>query len=126
MAPGSLRPDHVHHGDLGLLRVPESEAERLFVSIDFDTWMVNFASVLRAARMAAGLTQAELGERAGVACPNVTAYESGRREPLFDSALVAPGGRWCEGVDRGAAGVAVDQWSLAVRGAVAVVATSAG
>lgn len=50
--------------------------------------MVSFASVLRAARLAAGLTQAELGERAGMARPNVTAYESGRREPLFESALV--------------------------------------
>lgn len=48
---------------------------------------MKFASVLRAARVAAGLTQSELGERAGVARPNVTAYESGRREPLFDSAI---------------------------------------
>ena len=38
-------------------------------------------------RVAAGLTQAELGARAGVARPNVVAYEAGRREPRFDSAL---------------------------------------
>lgn len=50
--------------------------------------MVSFASVLRAARLATGLTQAELGKRAGMARPNITAYESGRREPLFESALV--------------------------------------
>lgn len=49
--------------------------------------MMTFASVLRTVRVASGLTQAELGERAGVARPNVTAYESGRREPLFETAL---------------------------------------
>lgn len=38
-------------------------------------------------RVAAGLTQAELGLRAGVARPNVVAYEAGRREPRFDSAM---------------------------------------
>lgn len=38
-------------------------------------------------RVAAGLTQAELGARAGVARPNVVAYEAGRREPRFDSAM---------------------------------------
>lgn len=72
--------------------------------------MASFATVLRAARVAAGLTQAALGERAGVARPNVTAYESGRREPLFDSALLIlaaagasvsieapPAWRWTEG-----------------------------
>lgn len=48
---------------------------------------MNFAERLRSARVAAGLTQAELGVRAGVARPNVVAYESGRREPRFDSAM---------------------------------------
>ena len=38
-------------------------------------------------RVAAGLTQVELGARAGVARPNVVAYEMGRREPRFDSAM---------------------------------------
>lgn len=50
--------------------------------------LVNVASELRAARVTAGLTQAEMGERADVVRPSVTAYESGRREPLFDSALL--------------------------------------
>lgn len=53
----------------------------------FDFLKAEFPAVLRAARVEARLTLAELGERAGVARPNVTAYESGRREPLFDSAL---------------------------------------
>ena len=49
--------------------------------------VIEFASTLRAARVAGGLTQAELSERAGVARPNITAYESGRREPLLHTAL---------------------------------------
>ncbi len=48
---------------------------------------MSFADVLRSVRHAAGLTQAELGARAHVARPNVAAYEAGRREPLFESAL---------------------------------------
>lgn len=54
--------------------------------IDYDTH-VRFADTLRSVRRAAGLTQAELGVRAGVARPNVAAYEAGRREPLFESAV---------------------------------------
>lgn len=49
--------------------------------------MIEFASTLRTARLAGGLTQAELSERSGVVRPNITAYESGRREPLFHSAV---------------------------------------
>lgn len=49
--------------------------------------LVTFAESLRSVRQAAGLTQAELGARAGVARPNVAAYEAGRREPLFASAM---------------------------------------
>lgn len=48
---------------------------------------MTFAERLRTVRVAAGLTQAELGLRAGVARPNVVAYETGRREPRFDSAM---------------------------------------
>jgi transcriptional regulator with XRE-family HTH domain len=48
---------------------------------------MTFAERLRSVRVAAGLTQAELGARAGVARPNVVAYEAGRREPRFDSAM---------------------------------------
>lgn len=37
-------------------------------------------TTLRAARRAAGLTQAELAARVGVAAPNIAAYESGKRQ----------------------------------------------
>jgi len=49
--------------------------------------VIEFASTLRAARLARGLTQVDLSGRSGVARPNITAYESGRREPLFHSAV---------------------------------------
>ncbi len=49
--------------------------------------MVDFAEMLRVARAASGLTQAALGERSGIARPNIAAYEHGRREPLFDTAM---------------------------------------
>lgn len=49
--------------------------------------MIVFASALRAARSTAGLTQAALAQRAGIARPNIAAYEHGRREPLFDTAM---------------------------------------
>lgn len=39
------------------------------------------AGVLREARKRAGLSQAELARRAGVAQPVISAYETGRREP---------------------------------------------
>ena len=42
---------------------------------------------MRASRIASGLTQAGLAERSGVARPNIVAYESARREPLFCNAL---------------------------------------
>lgn len=38
-------------------------------------------SLLREARKRAGLTQAELAERSGVAQSTISAYESGRRDP---------------------------------------------
>lgn len=49
--------------------------------------MVVFAEVLLSARTAAGLTQAALAERSGIARPNIAAYEHGRREPLFGTAM---------------------------------------
>ncbi len=49
--------------------------------------MFEFGSALHAARVAGELTQVELSERSGVARPNITAYESGRRELLFHGAL---------------------------------------
>lgn len=52
---------------------------------------MQFAETLRSARRAAGLTQAELGARAGVARPNVAAYEGDRRQPLFASAVALLG-----------------------------------
>lgn len=49
--------------------------------------MADFATVLRATRQTAGLTQASLAQRSGVARPNITAYEHARREALFHSAV---------------------------------------
>lgn len=40
---------------------------------------------LRARRLAAGLTQGQLAERAGVPQPNISAYEVGRREPSVET-----------------------------------------
>lgn len=39
------------------------------------------ASLIRGARLYAGLSQAELARRAGIAQPVVSAYETGKREP---------------------------------------------
>ncbi|MBS1265816.1 MAG: hypothetical protein MAG471_01674 [Acidimicrobiaceae bacterium] len=64
--------------------------------IDYDTF-VDFAEMLRSARRAAGITQAELAKRSGVARPNIAAYETGRREPLIgmaDTLLTAAGVTW--------------------------------
>ncbi len=47
---------------------------------------MEFAAVLRSARTAANLTQAELAALTGIARPNIVAYETGRREPLFTTA----------------------------------------
>jgi transcriptional regulator with XRE-family HTH domain len=64
---------------------PDGECERE-VSTTIHS-VIEFPAVLREARVGSGLTQAELSERSGVARPNITAYESGRREPLFHGAL---------------------------------------
>jgi transcriptional regulator with XRE-family HTH domain len=55
--------------------------------IEYDTSMM-FAHVLSQARRAAGLTQAEVSARSGVARPNIAAFESGRREPRWKSAVL--------------------------------------
>ena len=47
---------------------------------------MKFAQVLLNARTAAGLTQAEIEARSGVARPNVAAFEAGRREPRWETA----------------------------------------
>lgn len=44
---------------------------------------MNGAALLREARRRAGMTQAELAQRAGVSQPVVAAYERGRREPTL-------------------------------------------
>ena len=49
-------------------------------------WM-SFADALYRARTAAGLTQAELAARCGVARPNIAAFEAGRREPRWETAV---------------------------------------
>jgi len=64
--------------------------------IEYDTFMM-FGTILRAAREAAQLTQSELAARTEIARPNITAYEAGRREPLFSTAetlLAATGASW--------------------------------
>ena len=45
------------------------------------------ASRIRAARLAAGLTQAELAARSGVRQPNIAAYESGSRTTVRTDAV---------------------------------------
>ena len=58
---------------------------------------MRFGEVLRSARHAAGLTQAEIAARTGIARPNIATYESGRREPLVTTArtlLAATGSTW--------------------------------
>jgi transcriptional regulator with XRE-family HTH domain len=45
-----------------------------------------FAETLLEVRTAAGLTQAELSARSGIARPNIAAFEAGRRNPRWDTA----------------------------------------
>jgi transcriptional regulator with XRE-family HTH domain len=47
---------------------------------------MKFAEVLLNTRTAAGLTQADLEARSGVARPNIAAFEAGRREPRWETA----------------------------------------
>jgi len=47
-----------------------------------------YAKVLSQARSAAGLTQAEVAALSGVARPNIAAFESGRREPRWRTAML--------------------------------------
>lgn len=57
---------------------------------------MDVAATLREARTAAGLTQAELGGRAGTSQATISAYESGRKEPGADTLgrlLAAAGAR---------------------------------
>ena len=49
---------------------------------------MNYGEVLFQARRAAGLTQAEVAALSGVARPNIAAFESGRREPRWHTALI--------------------------------------
>ena len=49
---------------------------------------MKFSKVLRSARTAAQLTQADLAALTGIARPNIAAYETGRREPLYESPWV--------------------------------------
>jgi transcriptional regulator with XRE-family HTH domain len=50
-------------------------------------WAAAIAANVRAAREAAGLTQAELGERSGMVAPVVTRLESGSHFPSLASLL---------------------------------------
>lgn len=59
------------------------------------------ASTLRAARQAAGLTQAELAGRAGVARSVLASYESGAREPSAATFLrILDAAGWVVSIDR--------------------------
>jgi len=49
---------------------------------------MRFAKVLSQARRIAGLTQAEVSALSGVARPNIAAFESGRREPRWHTAVL--------------------------------------
>ena len=49
---------------------------------------MNYGKVLRHARSAAGLTQAEVAALSNVARPNIAAFESGRREPRWHTAVL--------------------------------------
>jgi transcriptional regulator with XRE-family HTH domain len=49
----------------------------------YDTAPTLAAGLIRLARTKAGLTQAELGKRAGVDQQVISAYETGRREPTM-------------------------------------------
>jgi predicted nucleotidyltransferase/DNA-binding XRE family transcriptional regulator len=53
-----------------------------YTQIDMPT---NVALLLRESRLAAGLTQADLAERALTSQPAVAAYESGRRTPVLST-----------------------------------------
>lgn len=48
--------------------------------------MMSFAQALLVMRTAAGLTQAEVAARSGIARPNIAAFEAGRREPRWETA----------------------------------------
>lgn len=47
---------------------------------------MSFDTLLKNARLSSGLTQAQLAERSGLLVPNISAIESGRRTPRFDTA----------------------------------------
>ncbi|GLK17375.1 hypothetical protein GCM10017602_18570 [Herbiconiux flava] len=57
------------------------DALSLQLTIRYIQGMTPAAELLRSARVTSGLTQRELGERAGVTQSVISAYESGRREP---------------------------------------------
>lgn len=49
--------------------------------------MMDSATMVRMARQRAGMTQAELAERAGTSAPTISAYEHGTRHPRADVLL---------------------------------------
>ena len=48
---------------------------------------MSFADLVRGVRIAGGLSQADVASLSGVARPNVAAFETGRREPRWDTAV---------------------------------------
>jgi transcriptional regulator with XRE-family HTH domain len=50
------------------------------------------SELIRTTRQSIGLTQAQLSERSGIAVPNISAIEAGKREPRFDTVQALLGG----------------------------------
>ena len=93
---------------------------------------MQFADTLRSVRREAGLTQAALATRSGVSRPNIVAYEAGRREPLFASAVsvlestgasitIEPPVTWRWTDDLRPVAVASRLWRLPIAQALAIV-----
>lgn len=79
---------------------------------------MNAAQALRRSRIRAGLTQRELAERAGTSQATLSAYESGRKQPIvatLDRLLAAAGARLTV-EPAGSRTVAVGEEELARRG----------
>lgn len=66
----------------------EEPSPYVSIPIHFSGYHVpmEFGSLLRRLRLAAGLTQSDLADRSGIARSNVAAYEADRREPRWSTA----------------------------------------
>jgi transcriptional regulator with XRE-family HTH domain len=84
-------PDDDRAACSGGLQQPLVSSCDLAYAIVYSVEMADRTSVagdlLRLARVKAGLTQGELGERAGVAQSLISAYENGRRQPTIPTLM---------------------------------------